>query len=219
MLNLDDFSRLFVAEFSGEKIDGENSESYYKAKIEEMKRYYESLIEKEKKEYFQKGYEKAKQDMKKAYLENLENDREKLKKSTEIEMRNLKKEFKTLVSLLREENVKLGRRVLQAVSESLEDIFEFLFIKEENLPFIKEKLKEIIEDFSLESEPISVDSSEKFLQILKDIDGLKLKIDDDLKPGDFVVKFKDFAVVHSIKDKLGLLREEIEREIKKSSKI
>jgi len=219
MLNLDDFSALFISSFNNEATQNEDIEKFYQKKLEEMKNYYENRLKEEREKAFKQGYEAGKKEAENYFQNVLSNEKKKYEQKIKRDIEVLKQEFKQLSFALREENVRLGKKIVETVSQSLEEIFEFLFIQDENLPYLKEKLKELIEDFKLESKPISIEVSQKFAGILSDIEGISVKVNKDIDDGDFVVRFTDFTIVHSIKEKLSILREEIEREIKKYSQI
>ncbi|SNR76464.1 hypothetical protein [Desulfurobacterium atlanticum] len=219
MLNLDDFSTLFISNFDDKTRQSEDVEKLYEKKLEELKKYYESRLKEEREKAFKHGYESGRREAEEFYKKVLQSEKRNYEDNLKKEIDLLKREFKQLAFSLKEENIKLGRRILEAVSESLEEIFEFLFIQDSNLSYLKEKLQEVIDDFKMESEPVSIEVSEKFAEILKDVEGLTVKVNENIKDGDFVVRFKDFSVVHDLREKLALLREEIEREIKKSSQV
>ncbi|WP_456425946.1 hypothetical protein [Desulfurobacterium sp.] len=218
MLNLDDFSHLLSGS-ERKNMSPEEVERIYIARIEELEKKYRKILKKTEEEAFKKGYEKGREDARQEWEQRFEIEKRKIDDVVKREVENLKREVKRFVGSMREEKVKFTRKILEIVADSLEEIFRFLLISDDNLPFIKEKIEEILEEFKSTSTVISIEADERLGAVLKDINGITVKINKELEPGNFVIKFEDFTVVHDIKEKFSLLREEIEREIKKSSSV
>ncbi|OMH40348.1 hypothetical protein [Desulfurobacterium indicum] len=218
MLNLDDFSHL-LTDTEKRNMSPEEIERIYIARMEELEKKYRQLLKKVEEEAFNRGYLKGKEDSDKEWQRKLEIERQRINEKIKQDAEALRREVKQFLSSVREGNVKFTRKILEIVADSLDEIFRFLLISDDNLPFVKEKVEEILEEFKSTSTVISIETDESLADVLKDIDGITIKINKDLESGNFIIKFEDFTVVHDVKEKLSLLREEIEREIKKSSSL
>jgi hypothetical protein len=95
-------------------------------------------------------------------------------------------------------------------------MLEFLYISKENAKYIKDVIEEIVDEFKEESQ-IEIEVGENLKSFIKESDKVKVRVDTNLNPSDFRIKFSNFTVESNFKDKMRILREEIEREIKKSS--
>ncbi|WP_456398161.1 hypothetical protein [Desulfurobacterium sp.] len=216
MLNLDDFSHLLTNR-ERENVSPEEIERIYIGRMEELEKKYRQLLKNVEEEAFRKGYLKGREDSEKEWKQKLEIERQRINEKIKEDIETLRREVKQFLGSVREENVKFTRKILEIVADCLDEIFRFLLISSDNLPFLRKKIEEILEEFKSTSTVISIETDKRLADVLKDIDGITVKINKDLEPGDFIVKFEDFTVVHDVKEKLSLLREEIEREIKKSS--
>ena len=103
------------------------------------------------------------------------------------------------------------RNFLKTVSDSLVEILEFLYISPENAPFVRKSLEELLSTFTSE-ELLSVEVGRELGKVFK---GDKVSVNEELDENDFRLVFKEFTLESKLKDKLKLLREELEREIKK----
>ncbi|WP_457567708.1 hypothetical protein [Desulfurobacterium sp.] len=218
MLNLDDFSHLLAGE-DKKNLSPEELERLYISRMEALEEKYRRLIDSVQKNAFEEGYNRGREDAEKEWQKKFAEEEKKKQLVLKREIETLKSEVKRFIGVLKDENLKFSRKILEIVADSLEEIFRFLLINEDNLPYLKEKIQDILEEFRGTSTVVCVEADERLADILKDIDGLTVRVNTTLQPGNFVVKFEDFSVVHDIDEKLSLLREEIEREIKKSSSL
>lgn len=99
--------------------------------------------------------------------------------------------------------------------DNIEEIFEFLYIKESNLNEIKNSIENTISEFK-DSWPLEIKVSRKLYEEVADsFKNTKVVIDESLKDGDFIIEFFDFKIENIFKEKIKVLKDEIKRETKK----
>ena len=104
------------------------------------------------------------------------------------------------------------KAIERVILSSLEEVLEFLFINPKNSEFVAQKVGELIKEFGGE-ELVRVEAGRNLVKALK---GEEAELNPSLGENDFRLIFKEFSVESSFREKLNLLREEIEREIKKA---
>ncbi len=215
MINLEDFSSFLNLE-EGKKEKGleedlEKIKATYRNKILKLQADFQIKIEKAKEEAYkqgiEEGFKKAKEELEKEFKKSLEENR----KRYEEELKTLKTNIDSLIRQIQERGNNLAVKFLQSISDSLVEILEFLYISPENAAYVKESLKDLLSSFNTE-ELISIEAGENLVKILE---GKNVKINKDLGENDFRLIFRDFSLESRLKEKLNLLREELEREIKK----
>ncbi|SMP13803.1 hypothetical protein SAMN06265339_1159 [Desulfurobacterium pacificum] len=215
MIDIEDFTPLVSG--PEEKEEGDKSVDdvvrEYNAKLLKIKKEYEELLKKEKenafREGFQKGFEKAKEQLQEEFslkLSQVEKEYEGKLRSLEFDLSAFERELKNKE---REVVKKLEKLFLSAVSE----ILEFLYISPTNAEYVVDKIKEVVDEFSREN-LVSIEVGKGLAPFIK---GDNVTINEELGKGDFRINFELFSIESSLKEKLELLREEFEREIKKSS--
>ena len=93
-------------------------------------------------------------------------------------------------------------------------MLEFLYIDPKNAEFVSKKIEEIIGEFS--EEVLTIELGE---ELFKFVDHKNKKKNPELGVNDFRINFDMFSIESRIKEKIQLIREEVERAVKKSSKI
>ncbi len=211
-MNLEDFSHLLT--FKKPKLEKEQEElkRIYENRLKEIKKEFEERLSKENKAAYEKGFTEG---MKKA-REEAEKEIEKLRRNydetiaeKELNVEKLHAEFKS----------ELERKVLaikSTILDALEEILEFLYISEKNAKYLKDIIEGILDEFK-EIGEIELEVGENLKDLIKEAGNIKVKVERNLNPSDFRIKFPNFTVESKLKDKLKILREELEREIKKSS--
>ncbi len=218
MMDLEDFTPfLEPPEKQEEKEERtpEEIEAYYRKKILELQKKYQEEVKKAEenglKLGFEEGYRKASEEWK----AKLQHEVQKIKAEYEAEIKELRNSVSNFHSTLHEEERNYFKRLEKLLLDSIEEILNFLYISPQNAQFVKEKIEELIESFPEET-PITIEVGRGLANVLS---GSKIKISEDLEENDFRINFDPFSIESKIKEKLELLREEIEREIKKSSQI
>jgi len=215
MVDLEDFSPFveLKREERPEKNPLEELEERYRQEILKLQASFRQEIERVREEAFRKGFEEGYQKGVEELGRKLKEREEALKKEFEKRLGKIKLNTDSLLREIESEKEKRLRRVEEAIVGSITEIFEFLYLNPSNAPFLREKISELIEEFRGE-EVVEIEAGEKLALALE---GERVKVSPELGDYDFRIVFKDFAVESNFKEKLNLLREEIEREIKKNS--
>ena len=220
MIDLDDFSpflevnrRSEAEEKEGEerKKSLEEVEAFYREELLKLQEQFKRELEKVREEAYSKGFQEG---VEKARLELESQMKASLKeaeKSYQERLSQLKKNLDQLALQIEERGKSAISEFLKSVSESLVEILEFLYISPENAPFVKKSLEELLSTFSSE-ELISVEVGKELGKI---VTGKNVKVNEELGESDFRLTFKEFTLESKLKEKLNLLREELEREVKK----
>jgi hypothetical protein len=184
-----------------------------KQKIEEIRQI--SLIE---------GYEKAKDDL----LQDLENQKQAyLNQLTKEFEEKLKQNLQTYAKNFQDINFKLNEgfkqildKINAIISDSLEEILEFISINYHDPKSIKENISSIVEELK-SYKPISIKvGSLELKEILKKfIPDIEIIHDESMNLNDFKVEFEFIKVENNVKEKIQLVKDEIKREIKKLSEV
>ncbi len=184
-----------------------------KQKIEEIRQI--SLIE---------GYEKAKDEL----LKDLENQKQAyLNQLTEEFEEKLKQNLQTYAKNFQDINFKLNEGLKQIldkmnaiISDSLEEILEFISINYHDPKSIKENISSIVEELK-SYKPISIKvGCLELKEILKKfIPDIEIIHDESMNLNDFKVEFEFIKVENNVKEKIQLVKDEIKREIKKLSEV
>ena len=218
MIELEDFSAFIEVkrereEGSEEREPLKELEERYRREILKLQASFKEEIERVREEAYKKGFEEGYSKGLKEKEEELKRREQELMQEFGSRLEALKLNVDSLVKSFEEEKRRRVEEVGRALLDSLFEILEFLYLNPSNVPYIKEKISQIAEEFSQE-ELIGVEAGEKLAQALE---GEKVRVNPELGDYDFRVLFKDFAVESNFEEKLNLLREEVEREVKKTS--
>lgn len=223
MIELEDFSHLAelkqkIEENREREEEGssrEDIEKFYREELLKLQMKYKEELERVREEAYRKGYQDALEKARSEYQKRLQESVKEVEKRYADELEGLRIKFEELLRNMKQENSKAVENFLKTITDSLIEILNFLYISPENTHFIKENLEKLLGTFS-DEKLISVEVGEKLGSILN---GENVKIDNKLGENDFRLVFKDFTIESKIKDKLQILREEIEREAKKATQI
>lgn len=220
MIDLEDFSPFLEVNRKSEEEEGERGEkeksledleALYREELLKLQKRYREEMERVKEEAYKKGFQEG---LEKARLElesQMRSSLEEMEKAYNEKLSVLKKNLDLLVSQIEERGNRAISEFLRSVSDSLVEILEFLYISPENVPFVKKSLEELLSTFSTE-ELLSVEVGKELGKLLT---GEHVKINEELGENDFRLTFKEFTLESKLKEKLNLLREELEREVKK----
>ena len=220
MIDLEDFSPFLEVNRKSEEEEGERGEkeksledleALYREELLKLQKRYREEMERVKEEAYKKGFQEG---LEKARLElesQMRSSLEEMEKAYNEKLSVLKKNLDLLVSQIEERGNRAISEFLRSVSDSLVEILEFLYISPENVPFVKKSLEELLSTFSTE-ELLSVEVGKELGKLLT---GEYVKINEELGENDFRLTFKEFTLESKLKEKLNLLREELEREVKK----
>ncbi|MEO2068757.1 MAG: hypothetical protein ABGX27_04520 [Desulfurobacteriaceae bacterium] len=218
MIDLEDFSSILESKKEKEEKDKEKKltpeeiEKIYQMKFLELQREWELKLKETKKIFFEEGfkagYEEGKNEAEKEYKKKVED----LQKDFSQRLQSLKLGLGNLEKAVNEKSQEVLKKIETLLLSSIEEILKFLYIDPKNAPYVANVIKDLLKEFQ----------DEKLIEIevgkgLKDfIDG-EVKVAGDLADNDFRILFKDFSIEAKLKEKLNLLKDELEREIKKSS--
>jgi len=206
-VKLDDFSHLIYGR--GEEKE-RKAEEELKRKIEEMETSFREEIEREKEESFRAGLKEGERRERERLEKEIERIREEYEKRLNEREVDLEKIYGELRKRIGETVTLIENVILDAISE----ILEFLYISKANSDFVRRAVEEICDEFR-DSE-IELEVGKNLAEALKE-NGFKVKVNEELEPNDFKVKLKNFSIESLIKEKIRILKEELEREVKKLS--
>jgi len=220
MLELNDFGNIknlkeLKKKEQNSKDVAKEIENFYQKKILELENEFNNILENTKKEYFLKGLkdgEKKKEEEYNKKIENLKND---LISQKEAEINSLKEKYQKIEIKLQNRLHSYIVDLTSILLDNIEEIFEFLYIKESNLNEIKNSIENTISEFK-DSWPLEIKVSRKLYEEVADsFKNTKVVIDESLKDGDFIIEFFDFKIENIFKEKIKVLKDEIKRETKK----
>ncbi|GAB6072305.1 hypothetical protein JCM14244_06820 [Venenivibrio stagnispumantis] len=219
-LDIEDFSFLLYKE--EKKEEEKDKEKDFENQIKSLIQKYENQIkelvnqfnqEKENiyKTAFEEGYKKAENELKKQYEEKLNQliSEEREREKQEIEQINqFVKNFEEKLKMEYKEKID---KINQTIVDSINEIFQFLYLKDTDIEKIKHDIQEYIRSFENINYQLKVGKGLKILENYFE----KVVIDENLQDFDFIIDFSDFKIESLAKDKLEVIKDEIEREIKK----
>ncbi len=218
MIDLEDFSPFLevnrkaeAEEKEGEERSLEELEAFYRGELLKLQEHYKRELERVKKEAYSKGFQEGVEKARSELETKMKFTLEEMEKSYNEKLSVLKKNLDLLVSQFEKRGTEVISQFLKSVSESIVEILEFLYISPENAPFVKKSLEELLSSFSSE-ELLSIEAGKELGKLLT---GKNVKINEELGDNDFRLIFKEFTLESRLKEKLNLLREELEREVKK----
>ena len=218
MIDLEDFSSFLEVEKKREESGGEKRErsveeveAVYREELLRLQARFKAEVERVREEAYREGFQAGVEKTREELEEKLKTSVEQLRKEYEEKLSRLEQNLDSLLKQLDEAGQEVVRNFLKTVSDSLVEILEFLYISPENASFVKKSLEELLSTFTSE-ELISVEVGRELGKVLK---GSNVKVNEELGENDFRLIFKEFTLETKLKEKLKLLREELEREIKK----
>ncbi len=215
MVDLEDFSYFQEVE---EKLKHNKSLD----EIETLKTEFQKKLKEEKEKAFQEGYQKGITEGKSKIEKQLNEQFQKIIEEKENEFKQKFAEIDELkiqLQTFKEEIEKKYNEYLNHINnillDSISEILEFLYIDPANENFISKIIQDILEEFKNQID-IEITVSPKLSKHLEEIfPNIKIKEDEKIEKGDFVIVFPELQIENKIKDKIDILKNEIKREIKK----
>lgn len=218
MIDLEDFSSFLDVERKREESGGEKRErsveeveAAYREELLKLQAKFKVEIERVREEAYREGFQAGIEKTREELEGKLKNSVEQVRKEYEEKLSRLEQNLNSLLKQLNGAGQEVVRKFLKTVSDSLVEILEFLYISPENAPFVRKSLDELLSTFTSE-EILSVEVGRELGKVFK---GDNVRVSEELGENDFRLIFKEFTLESKLKDKLKLLREELEREIKK----
>lgn len=212
-LELEDF--ISAPKRGAEQSDSHKEDNTAQRQLEQLKAAHNAALEETKKEAFDAGYRQAEEELSAVWQQELT-------KKLEQKERECSERQALEGSIIEE-----VQSVLQAKSElintvildSLAEMMEYLYVDRTSEEYVASLIVKIIEEFQQTPE-ISV----RLHPTLADgvgglLDGVKVVADETVARGDFVVDFADFLIESEFNDKIEVIKNEIKKEIEKSSQI
>jgi len=209
-MELEDFTYLLKVREKKQK-EGEAVEEIkrrYAEEIEALKAAFKEEIEKAKEEAYRRGFE----DGYKKASEEWERELSRVKEESRKELLKERLRLKEALQEVEREKRERLRELERLIVNSLGEILEFLYIHPSNSAYVGEKISRLIDEFSQE-ELLTLEVGEGLAEV---ISGENVRVNGELGANDFRIVFKNFSVESDFKEKVNLLREEIEREIKET---
>ena len=222
-LELDDFSAFDEANRKKSEIEqngeGENAaeelEKFYQERISQLEKEYKELLGKVSKESYEQGFQDASakyETVLKSEIERVTNELEKRKKAEIEEVKgsllNIEEEFKKRYK-------EYVNRFTDIVIDSVSEILEFLYIDKSNSKKVQQAIEKLLEDFN-NFLPLTLQVAPNMAEdVKKKFSTVVVKKNKELKNNEFVIEFHDFKIENRIKEKLGVIKDEIKRETKK----
>ncbi len=224
-IELEDFSMLSEIEKKSRSVKEEAGEDLakkiqeleeeYKKKLIQKENEYKELLSKVSKESYEQGFADASKKLQKEFEEKFQQIKEEFQRQKEEELQTLRKEFLDFEKEYEERYRLYLMRFTDIVIDSMGEILEFLYIDKSNTPKVIEAMERLIEDFN-NYLPLSIRVSEHLYEDIKSrFQNVEVHQDSELKNNEFVIEFHDFKIENRIKEKLGVIKDEIKRETKK----
>ncbi len=222
-LDLDDFSQLShfqkeseeIKEESGDPKKIEEIEKIYQEKILKLEQDYKELLNKVSKESYDQGFEDASAKFKQELESKIAAMQREFEERLEAETQRLQEEYLSFERSYEERYNQFLHKFTDIVLDSTEEILEFLFIDKSNTKHVQEAIAKLLEDFH-NYMPLSISVSKKMYDAIKErFRNVQVKKSDELKNNEFVIEFHDFKIENRIKEKIGVIKDEIKRETKK----
>lgn len=219
MIELEDFGAL--AEPHGDPKKEEprthDTELFYRQKIEALQEELAKRLESERKESYKQGFEKAMQEASVIYSKRIQEEMESFKAAKEKEYAEAKSRFLEIGGAIRDKLKEHLAHLERILLDNILELLEFLYIDEKNSPHVERAIREILAEFQ-NATNTQIRVGKAIGRFLEE-QGLEAAIIQDVALGanDFIIQFSDIHIENRITEKLKVLRDEIEREIKKTA--
>ncbi|RKQ63252.1 hypothetical protein C7457_0115 [Thermovibrio guaymasensis] len=220
MLDLEDFSSFIEVKKSSDEVPQQSQEltlkrleEKYRQEILKLQASFKKELQRVKEEAYKNGFEEGYAKGLKEKEKDLIDMQRRISEQFQSELKKLKVNLDSLIEGFKNEKEGVLEKIKGLILDSLLEIFEFLYLNPSNSSYLRKKIDQILEEFEKE-ELVSIEVGEKLAQVLE---GERVKVSSDIGAYDFRIVFKDFFVESNFKEKLNILREELEREIKKTS--
>ncbi len=215
MIDLEDFSYFQEVEEKLKKNQSQND-------VEVLKQEFQKKLEEEKKKAFEEGYQKGITEGKTEIEKQLKEEFQKFAQERETEFKQKQEEVENLKSQLQNLKEEIENKyneyldhINNILLDSLSEILEFLYVDSSNEDVIIKVIQDILTEFKEQIE-VEITATPEFAEHLKSVfPHAKIKSDEKMEKGDFVIVFPELQVENKIKDKIEILKDEIKREIKK----
>ncbi|SMO56410.1 hypothetical protein SAMN06269117_11110 [Balnearium lithotrophicum] len=228
MINLDDFSVFFLEKKDVNKKEEERNiekeledlRLHYQNEILLLKKKYEENLEKIKEEYYQRGFHEGMRSKENELRKYFTQELERIAQEKEAEISKFMEYLKQNLVKFEEHNKETILKLLNSLVDSLSEIFEYLYISKDNLSFLEKKIKELIKTFE-DEKFLYLEAGKKLYDFLEksELSKLNIKLNQSLWDYDFKLNFKDFEIESKFSEKMKILKDEFEKEIKKLTKI
>ncbi|MRI83762.1 MAG: hypothetical protein C6I00_05005 [Nitratiruptor sp.] len=221
-LDLEDFSSL-PQEEPNQKEQGSQEEEQKLLQLQEeceqrvrqLENEYKELLGKVGKESYEQGFRDAQE----KYQELLQQEIERISQEKEAEKEAALSQIQSSLHDVEEELQRRYREYLNKftdiIVDSLGEILDFLYIDKRNSPIIQGAMEKLLEDFH-NFLPLTIQvSPQLYHQLQEKFSGVSIKENPELEEHDFIIEFHDFKIENRIKEKLGVIKDEIKRETKK----
>ncbi|NPA12614.1 MAG: hypothetical protein GXO45_01360 [Aquificae bacterium] len=204
-----------------EEVSKEELEKFYQSQINQLKKQYEKQIQ----EAYQKGLAEGKKQGEEEATERLNKQCEEqinqllAQKDKELKERinSLQNSIQETLSQIEDRYNKRLTALKETVLSAIPEIMEYLFINPSNAQYVSDQIQKLLEDLG-ETEVV-VEVSPQVAQLLETTQGIKVVENPQLQVGDFKVKIENAQIEANFKEKLGIILDEIKREIKKTAQI
>ena len=220
-LELDDFTTIDKLEKKSEELKEEGKkaveeiEAFYQQKIAQMERHYQELLRQETQKAYQQGFEEAKAECQQECQERLGTLEQQLNEKKKQELAQIKAQYEELEKELHWRYTLFITQVSDIIAESLGEILEFLFVDDSNIGTIKEAIDKLLEEFG-HFVPVAIEANGQLYEELKKrFETIEIKRNETLNANEFIIEFDNFRIENRIKEKIGVIKDEIKREIKK----
>lgn len=218
MINLDDFSPFL--ESSEEKEENPEKEIEklklkFQQEIINLQRRFREELEKERKAAFNEGFKEGTSETEQRLNAEFQSKIKSIIEEKDKEFNKIAIIMEQKLKEIEEKNRKILKNLSNSILDNLVEILDYLYISELNKPYIEKVVKELINSFENE-EFLKIEAGSKLYEYLKN-KGFRVKKNDSLQDCDFRLKFKDFEIESILKEKLKNLREELEKEVRKST--
>ncbi|WP_457678156.1 hypothetical protein [Thermovibrio sp.] len=212
MLELEDFS-IFARLGSQKEKEVKEEVKRCERELLRLKELYAEEIERVKKEFFERGYQEGLKRAREEALKLLKEREEELRRNFESEVKRLRLNIDGLLAKIESEGRKRVNLIEKALLDGVEEVLTYLYIEPSNGRYLKKAIYALVEELS-EEEPVKVEVGKALAELLE---GERFEVNPELGDYDFRVLFKDFKVESRFKEKLKLLRSEIEGEVKEAT--
>lgn len=110
-------------------------------------------------------------------------------------------------------------KVNDIVVDSLGEILEYLYLNTAQAEFIASMIEKIIDEFTPDPAVTVHVHPDQFETMHAIMGELNVVADEEILPGDFRIDFTDYLLEHELADKIEVIKNEIKKEIEKSSEI
>ncbi len=222
-LDLEDFSTFSEVNQKKEEIKNgaqadevtKELERFYENKISELEKEYKELLAKVSKESYEQGFQDASAKYEVKLKDELKRAKEEFEEQKSKELAELKGAMLNIEDELKSGYKEFIGKFTDIVTDSISEILEFLYIDDSNGKKVQKAIEKLLEDFS-NFLPLTLQVAPNMAEdVKKKFSTVVVKKNKELKNNEFIIEFHDFKIENRIKEKLGVVKDEIKRETKK----